>query len=539
MLKFISSPAISREKVTFNKDLSVVVGPSDGTNSIGKSSFLLLIDFAFGGESLLKSDANILEHVGNFELSLGFEFDSTEQLFIREIANPNKVKKWIGDKYIEITLEEFKQYLCKNYGFDEYFPSFRQTVGPFTRVYGRGTDNPNAPLAARLGEAKREGTAVLLKIFRKYKLIAAFDIKKAEIEERISNIKSAFKTDVVKQLKKKELKDAELELKNTQKHIGVIKSSLDDSTINYNNLLSDINLKRQEGIDSLMRDKRSFESQLSRVDRNLSLSSKVNKRHFNRLVEFFPGVNESRLEQIENFHGKVSQYLKKDINEEKEQLGEGITEVIGAAEALRDKIRSSTNASSSTGQLVDELLSEHLKVTNLQNQINFNYASNSAVDEKKHIAEESKDILISCLGDIQAEVNELLSEYIAIFYSEGSAVPTLSFNKDSYTFSHGKDIGTGKSYANMISLDLTLLNKTALPYLIHDTIVFKQIQVLATENIINEYIGQSKQVFIALDEITRFSIETQNKIISKRVIELTYEKPAFKKIWGTRDTVSH
>ena len=536
MLTYISSPVVFGGKIIFNKDLSVIVGPSDGANSIGKSSLLLLIDFAFGGEKFFKSEANIIEHVGHFDLLLGFKFGLDKQDFIRSTKDPTAMKKLVDGEYIEISLDDFKQYLCENYGFDDYYPSFRQTVGPFTRVYGRGTDNPNAPLAARQGEAKRVGTFLLLRMFSKYKSIAKFDLKKIEVEERISNINSAFKTEIVTQLKKKELQDAELELIKTQKNIEAIKSSLDDNTVNYNNLLSEINLQRQEEIDSLMREKRGFESQLSRIERNLSLSSKINKRHFNRLVEFFPEVNQARLEEIENFHGQVSKYLKKDIDKEKNLLRADINEVVDVAGELQEKVRSSTNATSSTGQLVDELLSEHLSVTNLQNKINFNYASNCAVEEKVNISKASKEIMQSCLTSIQIEVNNQLSKYVTAFYSEDHAVPTLSFNKESYTFSHGKDIGTGKSYANMISLDLTLLNGTALPYLIHDTIMFKQIQVQATENIISEYINQSKQIFMAIDEITRFSDITQKRILSKKVIELTYDKPAFKKIWGKRDT---
>ena len=51
MLKEIICSKLADKKIVFNKGLNVVVGDDDAANSIGKSSALLLIDFAFGGKS--------------------------------------------------------------------------------------------------------------------------------------------------------------------------------------------------------------------------------------------------------------------------------------------------------------------------------------------------------------------------------------------------------------------------------------------------------------------------------------------------------
>lgn len=39
-----------RPKVVFNDGLNIVNGTDTGTNSIGKSTFLMAIDFCFGGK---------------------------------------------------------------------------------------------------------------------------------------------------------------------------------------------------------------------------------------------------------------------------------------------------------------------------------------------------------------------------------------------------------------------------------------------------------------------------------------------------------
>ena len=55
MLVEMMSPAFKeksevRPPIKFKDGLNVVLGKEDGTNSIGKSSALLAIDFAFGGD---------------------------------------------------------------------------------------------------------------------------------------------------------------------------------------------------------------------------------------------------------------------------------------------------------------------------------------------------------------------------------------------------------------------------------------------------------------------------------------------------------
>lgn len=46
-----------RPPITFKAGLNVILGGEDGENSIRKSSALLAIDFAFGGNTYVKSDA--------------------------------------------------------------------------------------------------------------------------------------------------------------------------------------------------------------------------------------------------------------------------------------------------------------------------------------------------------------------------------------------------------------------------------------------------------------------------------------------------
>ena len=59
------SAHISKEHtISFHEGLNVVCGDDKGSNAIGKSTFLLIIDFVFGGNSYTKLAKDIMENVG-------------------------------------------------------------------------------------------------------------------------------------------------------------------------------------------------------------------------------------------------------------------------------------------------------------------------------------------------------------------------------------------------------------------------------------------------------------------------------------------
>lgn len=49
MLAEIYCEKFHQEKIKFSNTLNVILGTNAGDNSIGKSTFMLIIDFVFGG----------------------------------------------------------------------------------------------------------------------------------------------------------------------------------------------------------------------------------------------------------------------------------------------------------------------------------------------------------------------------------------------------------------------------------------------------------------------------------------------------------
>lgn len=52
-----------RGPINFKEGLNVVLGGESGTNSIGKSTFLMILDFVFGGKDYVKKDTDVQKNV--------------------------------------------------------------------------------------------------------------------------------------------------------------------------------------------------------------------------------------------------------------------------------------------------------------------------------------------------------------------------------------------------------------------------------------------------------------------------------------------
>lgn len=57
--------------------------------------------------------------------------------------------------------------------------------------------------------------------------------------------------------------------------------------------------------------------------------------------------------------------------------------------------------------------------------------------------------------------------------------------------------------------DMSIMELTYLPVLVHDSVLLKQIEDVAIEKILELYSASEKQVFIALDKIWSYSDRSQ------------------------------
>lgn len=81
------------------------------SNSIGKSTMLLIIDYVFGGDTYAKSD--VIDHIGQHEICFCFEFGEVNSYYKRKTTQSKTV--FVTDAHYEnekeLSLDDYR----KNY----------------------------------------------------------------------------------------------------------------------------------------------------------------------------------------------------------------------------------------------------------------------------------------------------------------------------------------------------------------------------------------------------------------------------------------
>ncbi|MEF1220868.1 DUF2326 domain-containing protein, partial [Photobacterium damselae] len=153
------------------------------------------------------------------------------------------------------------------------------------------------------------------------------------------------------------------------------------------------------------------------------------------------------------------------------------------------------NSKEGSVYLLEKLIELDRLEKQLSQQNDFWLKEDQATQKIKSIKTEIKETLVQSIDNIQSEINKGLTKYIRKIYFGNPISPELRILDNDYVFYRGDDRGTGKGFANMISLDLTILEKTCLPAIIHDSLLFKNMDVTSIENLIATYASFNKQIF--------------------------------------------
>ena len=169
-----------REPIIFKNGLNTILGDGKHSNSIGKSSFLMIIDFCFGGDDYPRKETDTIQNIGHHTINFVFEFDEKEYFFSRSTNNPNFINVYDDETYNDyrtINLTYFREFLSKKYKCNNHDLTFRAIVGRFFRIYNRNNHNELRPLNATVREDDQSGIINLLKLNNLYE-----DIEQLKIE---------------------------------------------------------------------------------------------------------------------------------------------------------------------------------------------------------------------------------------------------------------------------------------------------------------------------------------------------------------------
>ncbi len=164
--KFVSNGK-TREPIRFHAGLNAVLGDDNGSNSIGKSTFLMILDFVFGGSDYVKKCVDVQENVKEHTICFAFSFDGQTYYFSRNTVDYNNVVKCDAEYQAlpdedPLSLQQYGEFLCEHYDLSAEGITWRGAIARFIRVYKRDTLDEERPLRSSKDEKTADAKAIKL-----------------------------------------------------------------------------------------------------------------------------------------------------------------------------------------------------------------------------------------------------------------------------------------------------------------------------------------------------------------------------------------
>lgn len=533
MLIEIRCDKFKEKYIDFHSGLNVVLGDSVATNSIGKSTLLMVLDFVYGGESFLDHNKDVVDELGHHDYFFAFQFGKKLFYFRRGTHIPDLVYK-CDDKYSEIepiSIEEYTTFLKASYSLGDIELSFRSIVSLFSRIWGKENLDVKHPLHSFKSQKPSDCVTNTIKLFKKYEPIKILSENVKNKNDEKSTISKAAKAGLISKTTKTKYKENITRINNIDSEIEEIKNNLKKYAVNISEIANREVMELKVEKDRLLGEKLRLDSRLLRVRNDLSQNKSIKSKHLEPLTKYFHDVNTSKLEEVESFHSSMAKILRKELNSSENELSSLLFSISEEIDLIDTKISTALAGLDNPNVVIDrvyELSQDHSLASKEIEYFEIDTQIKSDLKEAKELLAAEKVRILELIENI---LNDKNRKNVTDIYSEERRSPTLNLGQNSYTFELVEDTGTGKAYSNLILLDLAFLEVTALPFLVHDSVLFKNIQNDAVAKLIDLYESTGKQTFIAIDEIEKYGDAAEKKLKLKKVIQLDDNNVLYIKDW--------
>lgn len=537
MLKEIICDKFKQKRVEFHRGLNVVLGDDQGSNSIGKSTFLMIIDFVYGGKDYITKSEDIQENVGIHTIKFCFVFDEKYYYFSRDTVNTETVNICDSNYNIQdnISVDDYTRKLRRLYCFNNKDVSFRNAVGRYARVYGKDNLNEKRPLDLVRNERAEQTINSLLQLFGLYGQIKELDELVKSKKDELKALTEAQKYNFVSKIGATERRSNDKKLEELEKEKKKLTKELSEGLLDLDSEKTELILELKREFSTYNKETKRLKAKRNSLSDNLAGVKTITKKDIEQIQKFFPEVDLVQIQKIENFHKEINRVLNQEIKDELLN----IEKTMNVLEMEKDKISIKISEITNTENFSKVIL---FKYAEIQKEIEMRLNQNEFYDKKKLLEKEKNDaeerkekIKKQKTNEVQEKINNKLETLNNKIYDDAKIPPTLEIDKNQYVFKTVDDTGTGASYRGMVLYDISILELTCLPILIHDSVLLKQIEDIAIEKILEIYSNSEKQVFIALDKSSSYSRRSQEILNDKRVLELgTDGNELFGKSWSKK-----
>lgn len=523
--------------ISFLEGLNVVCGDNEGSNAIGKSTFLLIVDFVFGGTSYTRLAKDIMENIGQHTFYYEFSFNGESYFYSRSTEDSRQVA--VCDSRYEviklISLTDYSKELMKLYDI-HYSPlRFEDISEHFYRIYIRGNTFERIPVLSKHNETDEKAVNSLLQLMNAYHETAA--LKNAE-----EHLGMTSKKDLTKKRESYAAKIAENEM-----HIHALQQRL-DGLVEAN---PDEQIKMLEGIDEQERNRMlkastllrevsraldKTKAQMAAISANMETAAEEYKDEFPALKYYFPECDIELFSNIEKFHNRISQIMKDKIQAEMKQLQILASYYEKELNRTKEKLKRNKIARRYAGKILRQCIE-------ISRQIDAYKREN----EQLQTEQEKYELLLSMERELQElyqaqakrmkevaeEINHAMSATNEYVTDGTEPSPRLTIDEDKkIEFSTPNNTSEGTSFKNLVVYDLAMLRLAPIPILIHDSNILRNIDNVQFPRVLDAYMKSGKQVFVAFDRIESAPEETQKIILDHKIVKLADGQELFGLSWS-------
>ena len=529
-----------RGPIEFHMGLNTVLGDDKASNSIGKSTLLMIIDFCFGGDDYVDKEKDTIKKVGEHTICFEFVFGGESKYFRRTTDNKGIVEVCDANysPIKTITNDAFKAGLLKYYQLENGEKlSLRDWVSPFFRIYNRRTHNELRPINAHVRESDNSGIINLLKMYGTYSPLEHLD----EDYQQAKDMKREF--DNLKRFKVAPIAESDTEKAELEKELQQLKDELahldaDNLTGSSNpddiEIATKVQLRKEKA--KLSRKLSELKGKLNDIEINAEYSEDEFARQYNGLLEFFPDVKVNDIKELEKFHKDVAGFLKEDVEQSNLEINDMISLINAQIAEINAKLKE-YKAVPNVSEAYVKRREELKEAIRLHEEAISNFDKRKTAVETFKVKEKSlNESTDQYTTAISTRINNLMKSYNLQLRTKDEkikAAPILSFNKlTSYAFYTPDDNGTGSRYKALCLLDLAIISSTKLPAMAHDSVIFTNIEDETALDLLKLYATKTdKQIFVGVEKPIRYqeTLEdgsTRNIARECKVIELSEDKGA-------------
>lgn len=521
MLIEISCERFKQKTITFKNGLNCVLGDDNASNSIGKSTFLLIIDFVFGGKTYSQS-IDVKNNIGNHSISFKFLFNDIVYEFYRDFEKPNVVNM-ISPNIQEIEINDYNNWLKKQYQQNIEDITFRAIVSLYSRIYGKDNLNEKSPLEDTRKNKNIETEILnLVKLFGEYPRLKRTKTEIEDLDKIIKAYKDAKKHSIISSLNKTKFNDNKFQIKQLKGQLEELTKDIATQSLDIDTIKMAQTKDLLDELRKLKRKKTIYEIQIDKLRGNINEILSINELDKEDLLSFFPNINIDKLEAVQTFHSQLKSNLHDEISSNIKEREVSLSLIDRRINELSEKLSDIENNNSLSRGIVSRIVDIQSKIVQIEGENNGYMQEYNMKDDKKSKEMAYGKLVDEILNNIQKKINSKISTLNDEVCNSGKQSPQIQFiSKKNYTFATPMDNGTGTNYKSLILFDYAILLLTSLPFLIHDSVLFKQIEDNTIEGILSLYNNSTKQIFIALDKISSYSHVSMKILKENKVLELS------------------